>query len=107
MSKPKLLPDDVKKSCLALVQGYSRRRKTADSPLELQRVRAVEYAAGNVGPDFSEQDRRKLTDAIIKNCISGRKYPFERLGVDMVERTYFYNHRMKFLADIAEYMDLL
>lgn len=107
MSRPKSMPDDVKKSCLALVQGYDRRHRAASNALELQRVRAVEYAAGNVGRDLSENDRQTLLQAIFKNCTDGRKFPFEKLGVDMMERTCFYDRRTKFLMDIAKYMDLL
>lgn len=107
MSRAKSMPDDVKKSCLALVQGYSRRLRNADNALERQRVQAIEYAARNVGQDLSENDREALLQAIIKSCINGRKYPFEKLHVDIMERTCFYNRRTKFLSDIAEYMDLL
>lgn len=107
MSRPKSMPDDVKKSCLALVQGYDRRHRGAGNALELQRVRAVEYAAGNVGLDLSEKDRQTLLRAIFKSCNDGRKFPFEKLGVDMMERTCFYDRRTKFLTDIAQYMDLL
>lgn len=107
MSRSKSIPDDVKKICLALVQGYERRHKAAETPLELQRVRAVEYAAGNVGQDLNEKDRRTLLQAIFKSCTDGRKFPFEKLGVDMMERTCFYDRRTKFLMDIAKCMDLL
>lgn len=107
MSRPKIIPNDVKKSCLALVQGYDRRRKLACSPLELQRVEAVEYAVGNVGLDLTERDRHILLRAILRSCTEGRKYPFEKLGVDMMERTCFYKHRLNFLADIAKYMEML
>ena len=107
MSRPKTLPDDIKKSCLALVHGYERRRRSASSPIELQRVRAVEYAAENVGKDMREQDRQALLQAILISCINGRKYPFEKLEVDTMERTCFYKHRLNFLADIAKYMEML
>jgi len=107
MSRRKKMPDDVKKSCLALVQGYERRHREADNALERQRVQAVEYAAGNVGRDLSERDREILLQAIFKSCTDGRKFPFEKLGVDMMERTCFYDRRTKFLMDIAKYMELL
>jgi len=107
MSRKKAIPDDVKKICLALVQGYERRRRLACSPLELQRVRAVEHAADNVGRDLAEGDQRILLQAFMKSCTEGRKYPFEKLGVDMMERTCFYDRRKKFLKDIAKYMELI
>ena len=107
MSRPKIIPDDVKKCCMALVQGYDRRRKLACSSLELHRVEAVEYAIGNVGQDLTERDRQILLRAILRSCTEGRKYPFEKLGVDMMERTCFYDRRTKFLTDIAKYMEMV
>lgn len=107
MSRKKVLPDDVKKICLALVQGYERRRRLACHPLDLQRVRAVEYASDNVGRDLAEGDQRILLQAFMKSCTEGRKFPFEKLGVDIMERTCFYDRRTKFLEDIAKYMKLI
>lgn len=107
MSRVKILPDDVKKICLALVQGYERRCKGVSTQLELRRVCAVEYAMQNVGQDLSEADREHLASAIIRNCIDGRNAPFEALGVDIMERTCFYDRRLRFLIDIAKYMELL
>lgn len=107
MSRTKRLPDDVKKNCLALVQGYERRRRTADNPLERKRVQAVEHAVRNVGVDLSEKDREALRKAILKNCSNGRRYPFERLMVNGMERSCFYERRRKFLIDIAKYMEMM
>lgn len=162
MSRPKVLPDDVKQNCISLVKGYARRReaynlhraelmhntpnnivmiKDPEHPdderkgegvyipgsrfasrttedisekilglenlLETRRMRAVEYAAKNVGQDLTERDRKNLINAIFKSCIDGRKYPFERLGVEGMERSCFYVRRMKFLVDIAKYMGLV
>lgn len=162
MSRVKVLPDDVKQNCLALVKGYARRReeyrlrrqelmnnspnnlitiKDREHPdderkqegvmlpgshhasrttedvterilgleklAETKRMRAVEHAAKRVGLDLCEEDREKLRNAIMKSCIAGRKYPFERLGVDGMERSCFYDRRMKFLIDIAKYMDMI
>jgi len=162
MSRTKILPDDVKKNCISLVEGYDRRKeaynlrraeliysshnnivtiKDPDHPdderkgegvyiagsrfasrtteniaeqilglenlLETQRMRAVEYAADNVGLDLAEKDRQILINAMFKSCIQGRKYPFERLGVEGMERSCFYERRLKFLADIAKYMKMI
>lgn len=107
MSRRKVLPDDVKKICLALVQGYERRSGQTCASLELQRVKAVRYAADNVGRDLAESDRQTLLQAIMSSCKGGRKNPFEKLGVDMMERTCFYDRRTRFLQDIARYMDLI
>ena len=45
--------------------------------------------------------------AIFQSCADGRKHPFERLGVAGMERSCFYERRMKFLVDIAKYMELV
>lgn len=74
---------------------------------ETQRMRAVEHAAKNVGLDLSAKDRKILVNAIFKSCIEGRRYPFERLGVEGMERSCFYDRRRKFLIDIAKYMNLI
>lgn len=161
MSRKKVLPNDVRKFCLSLVQGYSRRRKeynlkreelTSITPCnivkirdpnkkddernwegvslpsahnasrtteditekilgleklpETQYMRAVEFAAGNIGLDLMEKDRKVLVNAIFKSCLQGRKYPFERLGVEGMERSCFYDRRTKFLIDIAKYLKI-
>lgn len=107
MSRTKILPDDVKKGCIALVQGYDRRRKDPKNALELHRIRAVEYAVENIGKDLDDGDRQLLIKGILQNCVAGRKYPFEKLGIDIMERTCFYDRRTAFLADIAKFMGLI
>lgn len=74
---------------------------------ETQYMRAVEYAAKNVGLDLTAKDRKVLVNAIFKSCQQGRKYPFERLGVEGMERSCFYDRRTKFLIDIAKYLGIL
>lgn len=74
---------------------------------ETQYMRAVEYAEKNVGLDLIENDRKKLVNAIFKSCLEGRKYPFERLGVEGMERSCFYDRRTKFLIDIAKYLKIM
>lgn len=107
MSRKKTLPDDVKKICLALVQGYERRRKVAGGDLEQRRLQAVELAAQNIGQDLAEHDRQALARAIFLSCIDGRKYPFERLGVTGMERSCFYDRRAKFLEEIARHLEYI
>lgn len=162
MSRTRVLPKDVRDSCLAYVRGYARRReeyinrraeilsvstsnvvtiKDPDDPEdedkhegvilpgshhasrtaedmaakieeleqqpETKRMRAVEYAAGKVGRDLTEDQRKMLVNAIFTSCIQGRKYPFERLQVEGMERSCFYDRRMKFLVDIAKYMEMI
>lgn len=107
MSRKKKIPDDVKKICLALVQGYERRRKSAGNPFELRRVQAVEQAAQNIGQDLADYDRQALVRAVFLSCIDGRKWPFERLGVTGMERSCFYDRRAKFLEDIARHLEYI
>lgn len=162
MSRPKLLPRDVRENCLALVKGYERRkreyeirreaalystgsnvvtiqdaeepddytkdvgvmlpgshnssRRTEDLTMKLQdledqletkRMRAVEYALNLVGLDLPKEQRERLTRAIFISCTQGRKYPFERLGIEGMERSCFYDRRLKFLLHIAKYMEMI
>ena len=74
---------------------------------ETRRMRAVEYAAERIGQDLQAKDKELLRLAIFKSCIDGRKYPFERLCVDTMERSCFYDRRRKFLLDIAKYMEMI
>lgn len=110
-------PYDVSKHIGAIIPGsHNASRTTEDITeriigleklLDTKRMRAVEHAAQSVGQDLAEHDRKVLVNAIFKNCINGRKYPFERLGIEGMERTCFYDRRMKFLIDIAKYMDMI
>lgn len=73
---------------------------------EVRKMRAVEYAERQIGQDVLNEDtRNRLREAIIQNCKSGRRYPFERLGVDEFSRRDFYRRKDKFLSDVADYMD--
>lgn len=74
---------------------------------ETRRMRSVEYAAKRVGLDLPEDQRKILLRAIFTSCIQGRKYPFERLQVEGMERSCFYERRMRFLVDIAKYMGMV
>lgn len=74
---------------------------------DTKRMRAVEYAEKRVGLDLPEDQRKILVKAIFTSCIHGRRYPFERLGVEGMERSCFYDRRVKFLMDIAKYMDMI
>ena len=74
---------------------------------ETQYMRAVEYAEKNIGLDLMPKHRKALANAIIRSCREGRRYPFERSGIDFMERSCFYDRRTKFLADIAIYLGIL
>lgn len=75
--------------------------------MDTRRMRAVEYAEGRIGLDLPEDQRRILSRAIFTSCTQGRKYPFERLHVEGMERSCFYDRRVRFLIDIAKYMDMI
>ena len=73
---------------------------------EVRKMRAVEYAERQIGQDvLNEETRNRLREAIIQNCKSGRRYPFEHLGIDEFSRRDFYRRKDKFLSDVADYMD--
>lgn len=145
MSRTKVLPDDVRQTCIQLVRGYDRRvreyydrrreiiegtpNREDSTPLshnasrvgenkamqllsleelpETKRMRAVEQAKMQIGLDLPETLRGKLVDAIILNCKSGRRYPYEYLDIDGVARTDFYVRRTRFLVDIAKHLSLV
>lgn len=162
MSKPKLLPDDVRQTCIQLVRGYDRRvrnyydrrreiidgspshhevikdkddpdnwkkstyfyapsahnasRTGEDKALQLvgleelpetKRMRAVEQAKQQIGLDLSEEMRKKLIEAILLNCRSGRRFPYRVLDVEGFSERGFYRERESFLLAIAVYLELL
>lgn len=123
VSKPKLLYDDVREICIQMVRGYDRRKQNycdrqhnaVNDPLmladleehpETKRMRAVEIAQRCIGLELPEATRDKLADAIMLNCKSGRRYPYENLNLDEIEPSEFYAQRYRFLVNIARYLQL-
>lgn len=75
---------------------------------DARRVAAVDKAKLLIGEDLQDKElRRKLTNAILLNCESGRNYPFEILGVDGLSRMDFYRRRNRFLQTVAENFGLI
>ena len=75
---------------------------------DARRVAAVDKAKLLIGNDLQDEElRRKLTNAILLNCESGRNYPFEILGVDFLGRSNFYDRRTDFLADVAKIFGII
>lgn len=75
---------------------------------EVKKMRAVEYAERQIGQDVLSQDaRERLRKAIVQNCKSGRRFPFERLAVDEFSRRDFYRRKDKFLVDIASFLEMM
>lgn len=110
-------PDDDKKSFGVMLPGSHNASRTTENiaermvsledHMDTRRMRAVEYAEGRIGLDLPKDQRKLLTKAIFTSCIQGRQYPFERLHVEGMERSCFYDRRMRFLIDIAKYMDMI
>lgn len=102
------MPYDVKQECLWIVRGYSRRAREPDrTPQDIQRVRAVDHALAQVGQDIRDAGtRQRLERALMMNCESGRRYPFERLDADGFSRRDFYRRKEKFLLAVARYMGI-
>lgn len=110
-------PNDERKSYGVMLPGSHNASRTTEDiaqrmisledQLETRRMRAVEYAESRIGLDLRDDDRKILKKAIFTSCIQGRKYPFERLHVEGMERSCFYDRRMRFLIDIAKYMDMI
>lgn len=78
--------------------------RTAD----MIRVRAVEESLVLIGEGIkNEEIRRELQKGIWKNCLSGRKYPYEKLGLTAISRKEFFRERRKFLWRIAKNAKLI
>ena len=75
---------------------------------EVKKMRAVEYAERQIGQDvINEEVRDRLRKAIVQNCKSGRRYPFEHLNLIEFSRRDFYRRKEKFLIDIASFLEMV
>lgn len=110
-------PENDRKSVGVMLPGAHRVSRTTENIAERMlaledhpdtiRMRAVEYAENRIGVDLPEGQRILLRNAIFSSCIQGKKCPFERLHVEGMERSCFYDRRMRFLVDIAIFMDMI
>ncbi len=74
---------------------------------EAARIRAVEDAVREIGGDIADSEvRRRLAQAILLNCSSGRDYPFELLNLTEFSRMDFYRRRGRFLCRLASNLHL-
>lgn len=95
---------DVGRPVENMQQALERLEHSPDA----RRVAAVDKAKLLIGNDLQDEElRRKLTNAILLNCESGRNYPFEILGVDGLSRMDFYRRRNRFLQTVAENFGLI
>lgn len=67
----------------------------------VKEMHAVEHARDRIGASLPDEMRRALQAAIMLNCTSGRRYPFERLYTVGISRRTFYRFRQRFFDDIA------
>lgn len=74
---------------------------------ETKRMRAVEQALALCGADLPAAMRRKLQKALLLNCQSGRRHPYESLGLDGISRSDFFRRKDLFLAAVARHMGLI
>lgn len=75
---------------------------------EVKKMRAVEYAERQIGQDvINEEVRDRLRKAIVQNCKSGKKYPFEEADLTEFSRMDFYRRKTKFLIDVASYLEMV
>lgn len=112
------LPDDVKRQCLAIVQGYDRRRKwyleelekktpDLENNIKFKQNYAIDDAKMQIGIDIIDDlSRQKLIKAIIINCEEPRRYPHRYLDVGISEDK-FYEERNKFLYNVAQYLQIV
>lgn len=110
-------PDDWRKSTYFYApSAHNTSRTGEDKALQLigleelpetKRMRAVEQAKLQIGLDLPEEMRKKLTEAILLNCRSGRRFPYRVLDVDGFSERGFYREREAFLVSIAERLQLL
>lgn len=95
---------------------HNASRSTEDRQMQLEglesspmvrQLRAVEHAKAKIGRGMPEALQDALQEAIMTNCQSGRKYPYERLYLTGISRSDFYRIRDTFFENIAEELNLI
>ncbi len=75
---------------------------------ETLKIRAVEKAKRFIGSDIEDADlKRRLADAIMLNCRSGRRFPYACFDLTGIEQTNFYDRRTEFLTFIAKDLGIM
>lgn len=75
---------------------------------ETMKMKAVEYAKEFIGCDIEDPSlKKRLADAIVLNCKSGRQYPYKCFDLTGIEQTNFYDRRTDFLVHIAKRLKIL
>ena len=96
--------------------GHNASRTTEDRQMQLdglesspmvRQLHAVEHAMAKIGQGLPDMLQDALREAIITNCQSGRKYPYERLYITGIGRSDFYRARDAFFENIAKELNLI
>ena len=75
--------------------------------LAFRQMKAVEHARDRIGAGLPDMLAHYLREAIMQNCINGRRYTFERLYTVGISRRSFYRYRDAFFWDIANELGLI
>lgn len=75
---------------------------------ETKKIRAVDSAKKTIGMDLSDPElKKRLEEAIVLNCISGRRFPYTCFDLTGIEQTNFYDRRTEFLIRIAKDLGIM
>jgi hypothetical protein len=75
---------------------------------ETQKMRAVEQAKLHIGLDLeNEKLRQRLTEGILLNCQSHRKYPYAILDLPGISERTFRRRKESFLSEIAKFLGII
>lgn len=84
------------------VESITLKLEALEKSTAFRQMRAVEHARARIGEGMPQAIRDALQDAIMLNCMNGRKYPFERLYIVGIGRSEFYRIRDAFFLEIAK-----
>lgn len=87
-------------------ENKAMRLEALESSAAFRQIRAVEHARGRIGEGLPDAIKDTLRDAIMLNCVNGRKYSFERLYIVGISRSEFYRFRDQFFRMIAAELGL-
>ena len=88
-------------------ENIALRLTALENTAAYKQMRAVEHARAKLGAELPEILADMLRDAIMLNCLNGRKYPFERLYLAGISRSDFYRVRDRFFREIADELGLI
>lgn len=88
-------------------ENVAIRLEALEKATPVRQMRAVEHAKAKIGQEMPAAIQDLLRDAIVLNCMNGRKYPFERLYVIGISRSDFYRIRSSFFREIAQELGLI